>query len=105
MQLTPHPPGAHMHATAARARPDTVADRVLDEGLENEMGDAPVERLRGYVHPHLEPIPEPDLLDLQVARDELALLLERHLPGRGALEHAAQQTPEPCPYDHARAGL
>src|SRR3712207_1696788 len=61
---------AHLYAARRRARRDAVAYRVLDDGLEYEVGHAAFERLRVNVEPSGEPVAEAYALDFEVAVQE-----------------------------------
>src|SRR6266853_80565 len=72
-------PGADQQPTHRAARRDPVTDRVLNERLEDQIGYLGVERLGLRVHHRLETLAKPDLLDVEIAPQELQLLFQRHL--------------------------
>lgn len=50
-----------------RTRSDAMANRVFDDGLENEVGDSDIERLRLDVYVDGQSILKTNLLDLEIA--------------------------------------
>ena len=76
---------------APRARLDSVTDRVLHQGLEDQARHHRVERLGVGLDPDGEPVAEPGVLDVGVLLDELELLAERHLLGAVGLEAHPEQ--------------
>src|SRR6267378_2550558 len=89
-------PGADQEPTYGAARRDPVTNRVFDERLEDQIGHLGVERFGLGVHHRFEAVPEPNLLDVEVAPQELQLLLQRHLLRTRTVEHPPQQVAEPC---------
>ena len=71
-----------------------MADGVLDERLQKEVGHGGTRHLRVDAHPHVEPVGEPHELELDVAIDEHQLALERDLLFVGVLERQPQQVAE-----------
>src|SRR5262249_56320052 len=78
--------GGDADVTGRLARRDPVADRVLDERLQQEVRHPRGQRLRGYVDRDVEAIGEAHLLYRHVLADEAGLVLERHLAGRVGVE-------------------
>ena len=79
-------------ADAARPRiaRDAVRDRVLDDRLQHERGNARRQRIGVGVDVDVQAIGEADALDLQVAFDELQLVGERRLLPAGLVEAGSE---------------
>ena len=86
VQHSVHTLGAYFDPAGRTAPRDPVPDGVLGERLEDEIGNARVEQGGRRLHAHGEAVPEPHLLDLEVAAEELELLPERHLAGASRLQ-------------------
>ena len=71
-----------------------MLDRVLDERLQQEVGQQRIERLGLDVEPHDQSIGESRLLDLEVLREEIELRLQRAFVLAEVLERHAQQIAE-----------
>src|SRR5829696_2177641 len=83
----------HDDVAGRRAGRDAVADGVLDERLQHEIGYERVTRVRVDSKAHREPVLEPDLLNLDVVRKQLQLSRERDfLLARTAQRHTQQLT-------------
>ena len=68
-----------------------MVDGVFDERLEHLVGHPDVERVGRHVHDHPEPVGEARLLDVQVAAQELELLLQRHFLDADRRQRHAEQ--------------
>lgn len=66
--------GAKLDLTAVLLRLDRVADGVFHQRLQDKTGHRCFERRRIKIYFQPQPIAEPDLLDFQVAPEELDLL-------------------------------
>src|SRR5688500_9803567 len=84
---------AGAHGNLARCRPGTnaVLDGVFDEWLQQKVGDQRMQRIGLDVEYHRQTIAEARLFDLQVLREEIELLLQRHFLHADALQRHAQQ--------------
>ena len=89
-------------APSPRVRCDAVADGVLDQRLQDEVGHECVERHRLHVVGDLESVVKAGALDLQVQREDLELAAEAHLGSRCARQRQPKQVAEAC--DDARGG-
>src|SRR5512143_908455 len=67
--LTPHGDDDRTLAEIA----ESMAERVFDQRLQEQIGDACVAHLRIDVHRHLEPIAESELHDLDIPLQEVEL--------------------------------
>ena len=90
-------------SAAIAARGDGVADAVLDERLQQQVGHERVQRVGVEVVAHGEPLAEAGLLDLQVLGQELEVVAERHLLRAAAVERHPEQVAQP--HQHAVGGV
>ena len=95
--------GPYLHAAGGGARRDAVADGVLDDGLQDEVGHLAVERLRIDEDLGGEPVVEARALDVEVAVEKLQLLAQPDLLRGGVVEREAQEVAELR--DHVIGGL
>src|ERR671939_594625 len=85
---------ANFDLAGAGARGDGVADGVLDDGLQDEVRDAHVERFGVNLDARREAVLKTYPLDLQVTMQELHLLIQRDLLRAGVLQRQAQEVAE-----------
>jgi len=79
---------------ATGARPQPVAERVLDQRLQDQRRHQRAQRRLVDAPPHAQAVAEPDLLDLDVAPQEIELGSQRRLELGGAAQQRAQDVPE-----------
>src|SRR5262245_11748021 len=77
---------ADLHSPSRGPRSDAMSDRVLDDGLQKQVGHLGLEHLRRDVLAHRQAISKADLLDVEVPIDEVELLPERHHLTAGLIE-------------------
>ena len=69
---------------------DAVANGILHERLQDEVGHTRIERFRGGVNFHPEAAAESNLLDFEVAPQELQFLAQGHFLPFRVIERGAQ---------------
>ena len=80
-----------------------MPERVLDDGLEDEVGDGRVERLRFDLHVRREAILKAHAFDFEITAEEFQLLLQGDFLRARVLQSQAEEVAEPC--DHAVGAL
>ena len=75
-----------VHAPRSRARGQSVAQRVLDEGLQDQVWHPRLEHLVRNEDPVAQAPTEAGLLDLEIVLEKGHLLAKRHLMRLGAVE-------------------
>src|SRR5688572_25292426 len=83
------------HSPRSGARGQAVAQRVLDEGLEDQVWNPRLENLIRNEDPVAQAPAEAGLLDLEIVLEKGDFFAERHLMRLGAVEREAQQRAEP----------
>ena len=96
-------PAPNLDLAGRRPRTNAVLDGVFDERLEHKVGHQRVERVRLHVEHNGQTIPEARLFDLQVLREEIELLLQRHFLHADVLQRHAQQVAQLR--DHVVGGI
>src|SRR3954453_554578 len=91
LQEVPHPRGVDPQPARRGAAPDPMADRVLHDRLQSQMGDGGVEDLGPGVDLHPQAVLEADLLDREIEPQGLELAPQGDLLGLDVVEHAAQE--------------
>src|SRR6516225_2286466 len=79
-------PGTDTNHSAGAARADTVADGVLDNRLENQVGNESIQSARIDFRFHMQPVVKTHLLDVDVLLKERKLLLQRYLVNANAVQ-------------------
>ena len=92
-----------LHPPWLDARRDAMADGVLHQRLQDQMGHACIQRLWRDVHHDRQPVLQARLLDLEVGLEKGELLAQRHLLRLLVLEGGAQEVAEAG--DHSPGGL
>ena len=83
-----HAPGGCFDHSVVFAVRNSVADRVLDNGLKEKAGDEAVERRRLDFDLDAQAIGKPDLFDGEVVLNDLELLRQRNFFRSGPLQRA-----------------
>ena len=93
-------PSADGKSARADARGDSVADRIFDQRLDDEVGQFRVEHVIGNIDSDVEPRADPGLFDFQIRPQKGEFLPQRFLLRGRVFERCPQQFPEPG--DHAK---
>ena len=80
-------------------------DGVLHERLQEQVGDACIQRLRSDLHHHGQPVLQASLLDLQIGLEKRELLTQRDLLRLFVLEGDAQEVTEAGDHPSRGPGL
>src|SRR3984885_4872470 len=83
-----------LDAAGGGARREAVANRLLGQRLQNEIGNQQIERRRVDGAPYFEPVREANLFDIEILVEVFHLPFEPNLLDSGAIEGEAQEIAE-----------
>ena len=81
--------------TAGGRVSDRMSHRILDDRLQNQIGNANIQHFRIDVNVSREAILKTNALDLEIAVQKLDLLLQRHFHRAGVFERQSEEVAEP----------